>query len=351
MRTRRVPHFAVPPRFLTERPRISTNMPSDALSEVLRAVRLSGSMFFRVRLSSPYAVTALGVEGIVQKYAPGVQQLLPFHLVTRGPIWFDIEGAEAPLRLDDGDIIVLPRGATHSLTDRPGSPATSVTQLQSYIEGYPPTLIWGGNGECSEALCGFFHYRSRLFDPLLDALPEVLVIRHDPARSPWLTATLEHTFTESVEGRAGGEAIVARLVELLFLEVVQRYLEDGDGAGWLAALSDPIVGAALSHLHAQPERPWTLEALSHEVGASRSTLAERFSNSVGLSPIRYLTEWRMELAAQRLEQTRDTVAEVAVTVGYDSEAAFSRAFKRHAGEPPAAWRRRQRARTPAGHPS
>ncbi|MEZ4503751.1 MAG: AraC family transcriptional regulator [Dehalococcoidia bacterium] len=318
-------------------------MPTDALSEVLRAVRLSGSMFFRLRLRSPFAVTALGVQEVIDQFAPEARQVLPFHLVTRGPIWADIEGVSTPLRLDEGDIVVLPRGATHSLTDRPGTPPTSVTELRSSISGNPPTLVWGGTGDPSEALCGFFHYRSRLFDPLLNALPEVLVIRHDPERSPWLTATLEHTFNESLAQRAGGDAMVSRLVELLFLEVVQRYLEDGDGTGWFAALNDPIVGAALSHLHAEPERPWTLEALSHEVGASRSTLSERFTETVGLSPIRYLTEWRMELAAQRLEQTRDSVAEVATAVGYDSEAAFSRAFKRHTGEPPAAWRRRQHA--------
>lgn len=169
----------------------------------------------------------------------------------------------------------------------------------------------------------------------------MLVIRHDPERSPWLTATLQRTFDETLGARAGGAALFARLTELLFLEVVQRYLEDGDSTGWLGALSDPIVGAALTRFHIEPERPWTLDGLAHEVGASRSMLSERFTEAVGLSPIRYLTSWRMELAAQRLEETSDPITEIAAATGYDSEAAFNRAFKRHTGEPPAAWRRRQ----------
>ena len=207
----------------------------------------------------------------------------------------------------------------------------------------PLTLDWGGRGETSEALCGFFHCNGRLFNPLLSALPEVLVVRHDPQRSPWLTATLQRTFDETLQARAGGAALIARLTELLFLEVVQRYLEDGDNTGWLGALNDPVVGAALAHFHTEPERPWTLAGLAHEVGASRSVLSDRFTEAVGLSPIRYLTSWRMELAAQRLEETRDPIAEIAAATGYGSAASFNRAFKRQTGEPPAAWRRRQQA--------
>ncbi|MEX2445849.1 MAG: cupin domain-containing protein, partial [Dehalococcoidia bacterium] len=233
-------------------------MPVDALSEVLRAVHLGGSMFFRVRLHPPYAVTALGIGDLIEQYAPGVQYLLPFHLITRGPIWFDIEGVSDPLRLDDGDVIVLPHGTVHSLTDRPGSAPVPVTELHHAIAGDPPTLDWGGHGEPAEALCGFFHCSGRLFNPLLSALPEVVVIRQDPERSPWLTATLQRAWDETRHARAGGSAMVGRLTELLFLEVVQRYLEDGDSTGWLQALNDPVVSVALARLHTEPERRWTL---------------------------------------------------------------------------------------------
>lgn len=317
-------------------------MAGDALSEVLRAIHLGGSMFFRVRLRAPYAVTAQGVRDLIEEYAPGVQHMLPFHLVTRGSMWFEVAGAGA-VRLEENDIIVLPHGADHSLMDAPGTPAIPVAELDHAISGHPPTLEWGGGGEPAEALCGFFHCNGRLFNPLLSALPEVLVIRHDSERSPWLTATLSRTFQETLEPRPGGAALIARLTELLFLEVIQRSLDEGEDRGWLGALRDPIAGGVLDLFHARPEYPWTLGHLARELGASRSVIADRFHAAVGLSPIRYLAAWRMELAVQRLEETNDSVTEIAVSLGYESDASFNRAFRRHTGEPPAAWRRRFRS--------
>lgn len=336
---------------LTDRPPItrpSTASPTteaagvavDALSDLLRAFRVSGSMFFRARLRAPYAVTADGVDEVIRAHAPDALQVIPFHLVTRGPIWFEVEGSE-PVYLEDGDIIVLPGGAAHSLMDRLGQPPVPVSELVEFVSGTPETLDWGGDGHQAEALCGFFRLDSRLFNPLLQALPPVLVIPHDEARSSWLTATLERAFVESTDQRAGHSAMIARLTELLFLDVVQRHLDAGAAEGWLAALNDPVVGAALAHLHARPNHPWTLDELARASSASRSSLAERFAARVGVSPMRYLTEWRMELAAQRLEETSDPVGAIAVDAGYESEAAFNRAFKRHTGEPPAAWRRRR----------
>lgn len=323
-------------------------MRTDALSDVLRTFHLTGGMFFRVRLRAPYAVAAMGVRDMIEQYAPGVAHMLPFHLVTRGQMWFEVDGSE-PVLVEENDIIVLPHGADHSLTDRPGSPAIAVADLGFAIDGFPETLEWGGGGETAEAMCGFFHCNGRLFNPLLDALPEVVVIRHDSERAPWLAAMLKQAFDETIETRPGGAALIARLTELLFLEMVQQYLEDNDHRGWLGALNDPIAGAALSVLHAHPERAWTLETIAREVGTSRSVLAERFAAAVGLSPIRYLSAWRMELAAKRLEETSDSIPEVAAAIGYDSEAAFNRAFKRHTGEPPAAWRRRHHAAVRALH--
>jgi len=254
-----------------------------------------------------------------------------------------VDGHAEPLRLDDGDIIVLPGGAIHSLTDAPGSLPSPAATLADHVHGDPPTLQCGGQGDASEALCSFFQYNSRLFNPLLRALPPVLVIRHDSEGSPWLTATVQRAFTETNDHRMGRSAIVGRLTELLFLEVVQRFLEEGEGAACPGVLNDPIVNTALATLHTAPDRPWTLDMLAREAGASRSTLAEHFSERVGISPMRYLTEWRIELAAQRLQETDDSVLAVANASGYDSGAAFSRAFKRLTGQPPAAWRRAQRS--------
>lgn len=320
----------------------SSEMPRDTLSDVLAAIRIAGGMFFRVRLSPPYSVASLGADDVAATYAPAAARILPFHLVTRGTMWFEVQGVRDPLQLEQGDVILLPRGAAHSLTDRPGSPSISVTQLGDHLNGSPPTLVWGGSGEFSEALCGFFQTEGRLFNPLVDALPDVLVVHRGDPGADWLASTLQRTYGELAERRPGGAALASRLTESLFVEVIQRHLADHGGDGWFAALRDPVAGPALACIHASPGQRWSVEDLASEVGVSRTVLADRFTATVGQSPIRYLTAWRLELAGQRLLETQDSIAEVALAVGYESEAAFNRAFKRFTGQPPAAWRRAQR---------
>ena len=320
-------------------------MQNDAISDAMRALRLKGALFFRVQLRPPYSVTSVGVEQMLMEHAPEAREMLPFHLVTRGPIWFEVAGAE-PVLLNDGDIIVMPHGASHSLMDRPGSPPVPIDELEHAFSGPTPTLRWGGEGPEVEALCGFFHTSSQLFNPLIESLPEVLVIRHDPENESGVASMLQGSFEETFYGRPGAAALMERLTELLFLEIVQRHLADGESSGLIGGLSDPVVADALRLIHAEPGRHWTLELLSEAVGASRSMLSERFTSLVGLSPIRYLSAWRMELAAQRLSETQDTIAQIAADVGYESEAAFNRAFKRHAGDPPGNWRRQHHGALP-----
>jgi AraC family transcriptional regulator, alkane utilization regulator len=322
----------------------------DTLSDVLRVLRVSGGMFFRVHLRAPFAVSALDVDMMLAKFAPTAQHMLPFHLVTVGPIWFDVPGADAVV-LEKGDIIVFPHGAAHALTDKAGTEPVPVTTLMDSVAGFPPTLTHGGEGAEVRALCGFFHCNGRLFNPLMDSLPPVLVIRYDPRRTPWLVATLERTFDETLEGRPGGAALVERLTGLLFMEVVQRHLEDAASVGWLAGLSDPVVGKALALIHANPSRAWTVELLAQRSGASRSVLADRFVETVRMSPIKYLTSWRMELAAVQLLESQASLLEVAEDAGYESESSFSRAFKRYVGVPPGAWRKAQVAVARAGLPA
>jgi AraC-like DNA-binding protein len=320
-------------------------MQTDTLSDVLRVLHLSGGMFFRLRLSAPYSITAMGAESMLEVFAPGARHILPFHLVTQGPLCVDVEG-HGLVTLEKGDIIVLPHGAAHVICHKPGTNPVSVADLRDQVTGSPPTLVIGGDGEEAKALCGFFHCNGRLFNPLMDSLPPVVVIRQDPDRTPWLVATIERTFTETLEQRPGGAALVERLTGLLFLEVVQRYLEQHSASGWLAGLSDPQVGKALGLLHAQPARDWTVEQLAQRCGTSRSVLAARFSATVGQSPIKYLTTWRMELAAIRLLESNDSMQDVAEDVGYESEASFSKAFKRQVGLPPGAWRKQQKNKVP-----
>lgn len=325
-------------------------MEVDTLSDVLRVLRLSGGMFFRVHLRAPFAVGALDAETMLAKFAPTAQHMLPFHLVTLGPIWFVVPGSDAVV-LEKGDIIVFPHGAAHSLSDKPGTKPVPVTKLMDCVAGYPPTLTHGGEGAEVRALCGFFHCNGRLFNPLMDSLPPVLVIRYDAARTPWLAATLERTFDETLEDRPGGAALVERLTGLLFVEVVQRHLEDTASVGWLAGLSDPVVGKALALMHTNPSRAWTVQMLAHRSGASRSVLADRFAKTVKMSPMKYLTAWRMELAAVQLLESQNSILAVAENAGYESEASFNRAFKRHVCVPPGAWRKAQSAAARAGLPA
>lgn len=320
---------------------------ADTLSGVLRSIRISGGMFLRVRLRAPYGVTSSSVEDLIRSFAPGAPRLLPFHIVTRGPVWFETEGAR-PVCLDAGDVIVLPRGNIHHLVDRPGRDPIPADDLQHAWEGYPPTLVWGGGGPQIEAMCGFFQTEGRLFNPLVEALPEVLVVRREGDGPSWLASTLERAYAETSARRPGSDALMSRMTELLFIDVIQRHFEQvrregaSDASNWFVALTDPVVGDALAQIHREPGRDWSLQGLATSVGASRSALAERFTGVVGMSPMRYLASWRMELAGQRMLGTPEAIGEIALAVGYESEAAFNRAFKRHAGEPPAAWRRRHR---------
>jgi AraC-like DNA-binding protein len=312
-------------------------MQTDALSDVLRVIRLSGAMFIRLRLSAPYSLDALDADSLRHAFAPGSDHVLPFHLITQGPIWFNIADEE-PARLDEGDIIVLPRGNRHALSNEANTESLPVSAYHELIAGSPPMLVWDGPGPEARVLCGFFSCQGRLYNPLLDSLPAVIVIRRDANRTPWLTAMLERTFDETLEDRQGGSALVERMTSLLFMEVVQRYLDGNAAQGWLAALSDPVVGQVLRLMHEKPAHPWTVDELAKQAGVSRSVLADRFVETMSMSPIRYLTGWRMELAAGRLLETGDAIAEIAADVGYESESSFSRAFKRYVGQPPAAWR-------------
>jgi len=318
-------------------------MPVDALSDVLRVIHMSGGMFFRLQLKAPYSITGLDAEIMRKTFAPGADHMLPFHLVTHGPIWFTVAGAGKVL-LQTGDIIVMPQGAGHAVCDaQEGPDPVDVTTLQDRVTGFPPTLVWEGPGAEARVLCGFFNCHGRLFNPLMESLPEVVVIREDPQRTPWLAATLKRTFDETLQDRPGGAALVERLAGLLFMEVVQRHLEESASGGWLTALSDPVLGKVLQLIHQQPAQSWTVEELARRGGVSRSVLADRFAEMVGMSPIKYLTAWRMELAAARLLESADTLAEIAADVGYESEPSFSRAFKRYVGQAPAGWRDTKKA--------
>jgi len=316
---------------------------ADVLSDVLRAVRLTGAVYFDFDLSSPWVAEAPPSREIAARVMPGAQRVIEYHLLARGTCWGHAIGQE-PIRMNEGDLIVFPQGDAHVLSSAPGMRAAP--DMSAFARPSTPLPIvyelGGGGPDRARLVCGFLGCDERPYNPLLTALPSVI---HLSAAGPhaatgWLGTLLNIAVRESGSARAGGENVLARLSELMFVETVRRYLEMLPPAqtGWLAGLRDPVVGQALAALHGEPSDPWTVDRLARGVGLSRSVLAERFTDMVGQPPMQYLALWRMQLASRLLVEGGQ-VAAVAGAVGYESEAAFSRAFKKLVGQAPATWRK------------
>jgi AraC-like DNA-binding protein len=313
----------------------------DALSDVLRAVRLTGAIFFDIHASGPWVAETPSGQAIVDAMFPGSEHLICYHVITQGSCWACIPG-EPPTLLSAGDIIVLPHGDTHVLSSTPGLRRTpDMTLYRMPVDGKLPVSISMGDpqGAAVHFVCGFLGCDARPFNPLLTALPRVILVSGHASGA--LASYVQFALAESKEPRMGGQCVLGRLSELMFVDVVRHYLETlpPDRTGWLAGLRDPFVGRALSAFHRNPTRDWTIESMAKNVGLSRSALAERFTQFVGQPLMQYLTNWRMQLAANHLLSGMESVAVIANQVGYDSEAAFSRAFKKSVGTPPSQWRK------------
>ena len=318
-------------------------MSADVLSDVLSAVRLTGALYFDFDLSSPWVAETPAAREIASTVMPGAQRVIEYHLVARGECWGHAVG-QPPMRLREGDLFVLPQGDAHVLSSAPGMRGTpDLSKFARRSTPLPLVYEMGGGGpERARLVCGFLGLDERPFNPLLSALPAVIHLTGEESKAPsgWLVMLHNIAVSESGRARPGTENVLARLSELMFVEAVRRYLATLPSAetGWLAGLRDPVVGQALAELHGQPRERWTVEGLARVVGVSRSVLAERFTALLGQPPMQYLALWRMQLASRVLAEGA-TVAEVATAVGYESEAAFSRAFKKLVGQAPAAWRK------------
>lgn len=320
----------------------------DLLSDVLRAVRLTGAVFFRVDATAPWVIEMPDTAALAGVTLPRAQHVMSYHVVTRGTCRGALLGGAA-VELDEGDVLVFPHGDPYVMSIAPllrGGPSRDevLAFMAEMATGRLPFTVVedGGGAQPLGLVCGFLGCDVRPFNPLMAALPSLLHVRRAFAAGDPLGRLIDFALAESQERRAGGECVRLRLSELMFIEVVRRYLAGlpTEQRGWLAGLRDRTVGRALAHLHEHPGDDWTLEKLAKDVGLSRSALAERFTHFVGDPPMQYLARWRMQVAARLLADGDAKVASVALRVGYESEAAFSRAFKKSTGVPPAAWRGR-----------
>jgi AraC-like DNA-binding protein len=334
----------------------------DVLSEVLRVVRLSGVVHFRAEFTRPWAIVSSPPDVLASRLKVAAGSVTPFHVVVDGPCWASC-GKLPPVKLETGDVMVIPRGDQHVMTSDLGLTPTPIGEIYRQPTADHITEVrHGGAGEAARFICGYLH-SDHPFDPLLESLPAVIVVRlRDggvtldvqgaetgmvaspvvrPHEAKWWQGSLEYFMGEATVPGPGNRAVLARLAELLFMEVVRwhlRYFSDGR-RGWLAALNDGQIGRAITSLHAEPARSWTVDELAHGVAMSRAAFANRFVELVGEPPMQYLAGWRMHLARRILRDTTLTIGAVAGRVGYESEAAFNRAFRRIVGTPPATWRR------------
>ncbi|HTX51393.1 MAG TPA: AraC family transcriptional regulator [Caulobacteraceae bacterium] len=315
----------------------------DALSETLRVVRLTSAIFINARFSAPWCYASPPADAAAPLLEPGAEKVVIFHLITEGDCWVELDG-EAPQRLVAGDIVVFPRGDGHRMSSQPGAPAGEGRRLADVLARRPRQLAYGGGGAVTRIVCGYMACDARLARMLLAGLPPVVTVNvRGSAAGAWLESSVGYALAEARSPRPGGSGVLAKLAEVLFIEVLRLYMAEADAerTGWLAGVRDRVVGAALAALHRDPAHPWTLEELARTSGASRSVLAERFQQLVGASPMQHLTQWRMVLAANLLRGGAANLAQIAEDVGYQTDTAFIRAFRREYGVPPATWRRRQ----------
>ncbi len=317
----------------------------DVLSEVLKAVKLHGAMFYNGEFSSPWGFFAPPAQTVARHVMRSADHVIIYHLLTQGCASARLVDGER-VALSAGDIVIFPHGDAHILEN--GSPAKTIDMSSElariFSEGLKLSRL-GGGGEITRFVCGYLACDSQLCRVFLGGLPRLFKVTiRDDASGRWLENSIRFSVDHGGTARAGGEAVLAKLSEVLFVETLRIYITQlpPEQVGWLAGARDPNVGLALALMHRDPARAWTLPNLAKEAGVSRTVLAERFQYYLHEGPMSYLGRWRLLLAAQMLKATTRSAAEVAGDVGYESEAAFNRAFKRVFGVPPARFRGKAR---------
>ncbi len=316
----------------------------DALSDVLRVAHLTGGVFMHADFSAPWCMAARIAPEHCRPAIGQASHLIPYHYVVEGELRIRVEGEDGEaFLLGAGDVVLLPRNDLHLMgSDLSLAPVSGTDIIQPPGAGGLFSIHHGGGGSRTRLICGFLGYDSSDGNPMISTLPSLLKLKAERGgAAEWIRSTFQYAAEEVAAGRPGSETVLAKLSELLFVEAVRRYAEalpEGQ-TGWLAGLRDPHVARALALLHRDIARAWNVDVLSREVGLSRSALAERFVRLIGVPPMYYLGTWRMQVANLKLRHTSASLAQVADMVGYGSEAAFSRAFKKSFGTAPATWRR------------
>lgn len=315
----------------------------DALSDILRSVGLTGGVFLDARFSEPWCIVGrIGPEACTPFMTPPAI-IVCYHFIFEGKCLIKVEGL-APCEVSEGEVLLIPRNDPHLIgsdLSLPVIPASEVIQPPSNLG--LSTIEHGGGGKSCTMVCGFLGGDANL-GTLVSLLPQMIKIRvKDTPGGDWISQSFRFAARELANGDPGAATIVSKMSELLFVEAIRRHLASmpDEQTGLLAGLRDPAIGKALALMHARVNRSWTSEELADEVGMSRSAFAERFVSVIGEPPMRYLMGWRMQVASQMLRDGRLTIAQIAFETGYESEAAFARAFKRELGIPPAAWRKKQ----------
>ena len=312
----------------------------DAFSEILSGVKLNGAVFFNAEFSAPWGIS-VPASNQMDMLPPGDAHFLLYHLVIDGSAVAAVADGP-PLELNSGDVVIFPNGDAHQMSSKGARQPFPNYGINDKIKARDLSpLHAGGGGETSRFVCGYMACDPYLSRPILNGLPPVFKVNVRTDRSgQWLESSILHLVDEAVSGRVGSEAMLAKLSEALFVDTLRRYVAGlpEQHHGWLTGARDPIVGKSLGLMHRRVAHPWTIASLADEVGISRSALVERFTRYLSEPPMTYLTRWRLQLAARSLERTSRSVAEIAGDVGYESEAAFNRAFKREFGRPPGRYR-------------
>ncbi len=321
----------------------------DKLAVLVEEMHLTGGIFLDAEFTAPWCVTARVGPEDYSRYVPAPRSIVAFHYVSRGRLQLEVDD-HPPVPVDRGEIVLLPRNDVHRLGDRLDIPAVDADSLiKPGKDGGLAQIRYGGGGEETQVICGFLG-TDRAKDPLLSMLPPVLKVKiEEEALGAWIESSFKLEAREMAAGTVRSPEMLTRLAELLFKETISRFvasLPPGPGR-WQDGLRDPKIASALALVHTQLRRHWTAEQLAAEVGMSRSAFADRFTRLIGEPPMRYVARQRLQVAAEKLRHGKDSIARIAFDVGYESEAAFNRAFKREFGVPPATWRR-EVSRRPQG---